>query len=309
MKPMLTVIIPFKNEGEEVFKTVASLRQMADNDINFIVINDASDDGFDYSGISSINNVEYILHDKSFGPAQSRQHGVDLCQTNFFILVDAHMRAMTKGWDRIVLEPVQKYRNAIFCCVTYDMIENAKSKICRQGYGATIKLEDVSCKWISHSFIKDNKTIIEVPCVLGASYISNKEYWNRIGGLKGLLSYGCEEQLLSIKTYLDGGKCYVLSNVEFSHKFRKAKETPYNPDKAKFIYNHLYIIEIFYPFDLKARAFQKLKTTYDEHLFEEAISILSSHREEINKAKLYYREVLHFDTKTVYEINNKMLNN
>ena len=65
-----------------------------------------------------------------------------------------------------------------------------------------------------------------------------------------------------------------------------------------------------YMYDRHMHGFaEKLDNTYDEHLFEEAISILSSHREEINKAKLYYREVLHFDTKTVYEINNKMLNN
>ena len=41
----LTLIIPFLNEGEEVYNTVKNLRENSIYDFNIILINDASSDG------------------------------------------------------------------------------------------------------------------------------------------------------------------------------------------------------------------------------------------------------------------------
>ena len=44
----LTVIIPFLNEGQEVYNTVKNLRLSSDIEFDILLINDASSDGYNY---------------------------------------------------------------------------------------------------------------------------------------------------------------------------------------------------------------------------------------------------------------------
>ena len=53
----ITIIIPFANEGCEVENTLMSIFEHSDNNVNIIVINDASDDGFDYNNISTLGTL------------------------------------------------------------------------------------------------------------------------------------------------------------------------------------------------------------------------------------------------------------
>ena len=288
MNTELTVIIPFKNEEEEVEKTIRSLNDMACGNINIIVINDASDDGYDYSGIALERNVEYIIHKESLGPAQSRAHGVELCETEYFLLLDAHMRALTKGWDELILKELEINKRAVFCCKTERLLDNDKISDGEFGLGVNLNFEDLSYNWIQdHSSIQG--TIMSIPCVMGASYCTNKRYWNKIRGLEGLRSYGYEEQLLSIKTMLEGGNCYAITNVSFAHKFRTFKEVPYKASTVDYVFNQLYIIELFYPVKLKTKIFKKIKCDGNDNTFEIALNNLSKIKNEIISLKEYYK--------------------
>lgn len=40
----LTVIIPFLNEGREIYETLASIRSTADSRVDILLVNDCSDD-------------------------------------------------------------------------------------------------------------------------------------------------------------------------------------------------------------------------------------------------------------------------
>lgn len=83
---MLTVIIPFLNEGNEVVETVKSLRFYVSNKIDIIVINDFSTDELDYQSMLSPYDVYYVLNKKRLGVAASRDLGVNLCATPYFLL-------------------------------------------------------------------------------------------------------------------------------------------------------------------------------------------------------------------------------
>ena len=56
----LTVIIPFLNEGEEIYNTVKNLRETAGDEINIILINDASEDKYDYESIITCDLIGYF---------------------------------------------------------------------------------------------------------------------------------------------------------------------------------------------------------------------------------------------------------
>ena len=76
MDSRLTIIIPFLNEKEEVANTVRSIREYSNSDeVAILLINDASDDGYDYQQVAKTYQTEYILNPVRLGVAASRDMG------------------------------------------------------------------------------------------------------------------------------------------------------------------------------------------------------------------------------------------
>lgn len=178
---LVTVIIPFLNEGGEVWQTIASLSANTKQHINIIVINDASNDGYDYSLIEKMENVLYICNKRRLGVAACRDMGIDLCETDYFLLLDAHMRFYDDKWYELVVSQLKSNNRQLLCFESLPLINNS-GKISKAesaiGYGAYINPDSESdhfleVDWISS--LEDNKTII--PCILGAAYACSKSYW------------------------------------------------------------------------------------------------------------------------------------
>ena len=72
----LTVIIPFLNEGEELENTLRSIREHSDGEVDILVINDASTDGWDYGDVARKYRAEYMMNKQRLGVAASRDLGV-----------------------------------------------------------------------------------------------------------------------------------------------------------------------------------------------------------------------------------------
>ena len=66
MEKELTVIIPFLNEGGEVENTLCSLIEHTNVPIDIILINDHSDDGFNYASVAEKYGACYIENNKSY---------------------------------------------------------------------------------------------------------------------------------------------------------------------------------------------------------------------------------------------------
>ena len=58
----LTIIITFKNEGEEVFNTLKSLKEKSLGKYKIILINDNSDDNFNYDYLQNEFDCLYVLN-------------------------------------------------------------------------------------------------------------------------------------------------------------------------------------------------------------------------------------------------------
>lgn len=106
-----------------------------------MLIDDASMDGYNYKAVAKKFDTTYYRHTKRIGAAESRNEGVNLCDTEYFLLLDAHIKQYTLN------------------------------------YGAYIDFSDLSAKWNQIDFYPQKKECI-IPCVLGASYASSKLYWN-----------------------------------------------------------------------------------------------------------------------------------
>lgn len=304
MTPEISIIIPFRNEGNEVYKTVKSLVEQAGQEVSLILINDASDDQFDYKSIAESFNGEYVEHSMPWGVAASREHGVSICKTEFFIFLDAHMRAFSTNWAKSVLEELQKERQTLFCCATIAISKDDTEKISSiKGHGVTLNLTDLTYSWNEIDPSPDATTSL-IPCIMGASYACNVTYWRKLRGVSGLRSYGYDEQFVSIKVWLEGGTCKIIKNIIFGHIFRVLKDVPYTIKVKDVIFNQLYLMELLYPQNFKHILFHNVRRLSDTECFTQAIEEIEKVRNDIASEKQYYNNIFVRDFNYVLDVNN-----
>lgn len=77
------------------------------------------------------------------------------------------------------------------------------------------------------------------------SYAASRAYWQKLDGLRGLRQYGCDEQLISLKAWLDGGSCVLLKHVVLGHIYRK--RMPYDVAWSVPVFNNLLVTETLFP--------------------------------------------------------------
>lgn len=312
-KKQLTIIIPFLNEKKEIANTVKSIRNYSKKDqIEIILINDASDDGFDYEEVSKIYRTQYILNKKRIGVAASRDLGVMSSKTPFVMFLDAHMRFYNDLWVERIIKELNSNPKTLLCCQTQGLaiignklIKNKKRPV---SFGASIDLSDeknfLECHWL-FSQKEDDKNLdtISIPCVLGAAYACTKEYWLHLKGLEGLMYYGNDESYISMKVWLEGGECKLLKDIVVGHIYRDFP--PYKIENAPRLYNRLLIAELLLPEYYKSRFFS-LSKHYYTNIFKYAIEILYKNKHQICFLKEYYKRILKKEFSYYEKVNNQL---
>jgi glycosyltransferase involved in cell wall biosynthesis len=245
--PQLTIIIPFLNEGNELQKTLQSIKDTATGNPNIILINDSSTDGYDYQGVAIAFGCTYLYHSKRIGVASSRDEGVALCKTPYFLLLDAHMEFYEQGWDDRVVDILKVNPRSLLCSRTGTITgaRGVKPPVAPT-FGAYFDNEKpcgINATW-NRQDPNPNETLVEIPCVLGAAYVMSKDYWERLHGLRGLISYGLDESLISLKVWCEGGKCLLVKDWLVGHLYRK--NAPYAISGGDMAYNEIFIIRLFF---------------------------------------------------------------
>lgn len=220
-----------------------------------IVINDNSNDGFDYrDSLSKYDCVRYFENDRSFGCAKNRDFGVSMASSDKILLLDAHMRIYDKDFDEMLESQISAKPQTIFCSRTHaltkennEIIDNGR-KACFGAYISNKKLKEFLPTWAYDSKISTDSN--KIPCILGAAYAFNKAWYKHIYGLNGLSDFGYDETLLSIKSWLVGGNCELLPDWYTGHIYRK--QFPYEINQAAISCN---LVIMYYLF-LSKRGFQ-----------------------------------------------------
>jgi hypothetical protein len=60
-----------------------------------------------------------------------------------------------------------------------------------------------------------------VPCLLGGCYFVHSSWFAKMNGYKALIGYGCEEQWLSLSTWLMGGSVNIMGSIAVTHILQK----------------------------------------------------------------------------------------
>lgn len=308
----LTVIIPFLNEGAEVENTLQSIRQMIGNQVNILLIDDASSDQYDYKAAALKYNASLYTHDVRQGVAASRDEAIAMCPTDSFLLLDAHMRFYQTDWVDKVLAELEKDTHTLLCCQTIPLIKNESGEVCfitgrNTSFGAYIDFSpkgNLQVRW-NYCDPDSESQVVQIPCLLGAGYAANKSYWQYLKGLNGLKGYGMDEQLLSMKVWLEGGQCKLLKQVGIGHVYRT--EAPYNAVDLCFAYNKLYIAELVLPYSYKLEIFNELKEM-DPLVLKEAMQLLLSDKHELIEIQKHLQKIARRSIYSFIEYNKQIHN-
>lgn len=287
MNKDITVIIPFQNEGYEIRKTVESIRATTKG-VPIILIDDYSTDGYDYKSIADKYNCQFIKNNKNLGVAESRNLGVSLCETKYFVLLDGHMRFYDQDWDVMLVNYLNKDPKAIYCSNSSAIYKNneyfysSEHKFPSATLGGHIDFHENNEFNVIWSFkaLDKQSDITRIPAVFGACYASSVQHWNNIGGLTGLIKYGYDEALMSIKTWLCGGRCYLIKDFYTGHLYRTS--APYYVDRIHMKANQLFLS---YLFDYKIASTDSISNTKAYKLLD--FDKMKNIKESFDKVKVY----------------------
>lgn len=292
----LTVVIPFLNEQEEVVNTLRSIRDNVGNQVEIIIIDDCSDDGWPYESLTRPFNVSYVKNSRRMGVATCRDLGVSLCRTPYFLLLDAHMRFYDGKWPNRLVSLLYKDDRVIICCQTRFLIKNEANYVihnteCPNVFGAfsTFSVDKYwpDIEWnLNEQQIGQNIELIGN--ILGAGYAASKRYWSYIKGLQGLRKYGCDEAMLSFKVWREGGKCLLVKDVIIGHIYRTA--SPYQHYMAEEISNNLLVSYLTFSQSYYCYA-SAIALQKDRELYFNSLRILQLYSLEIEKLKNYLNSI------------------
>lgn len=303
----LTVIIPFLNEGEELENTLQSIRTHSDGEVDILVINDASTDGWNYKSVARKYAATYLVNRQRMGVAASRDLGVKLCKTPYFLLLDAHMRFYDKDWAGTIVSELERDERTLLCCQTKILTkENGSVVACDSAgtFGAYLDFSEngtMQLHWKGME-CRTGEEIEDIPCVLGAGYACAKWYWEYLKGLQGLRFYGCDEAYISLKVWLEGGRCRLLKKVVAGHIYRS--RFPYQVSNADIFYNQMLIAETLLPDEVRDAVFKRLRKE-SEALFEGAGKMFTENQEVIAALKRDYRRMMTRDFSEVFKIHRE----
>lgn len=248
--PELTVVIPIANEGWDLTRTVKEIRQTAGDEVKILLVDDCSEDGYDYAGVAARYGCSYVRNRARMGAGWSKNFGMSRLETPYALLVDAHMFFPRDHWWRRVTEELRWDDRAIYCTkgMAYwyeDVAASGEYRPTEPTFGAYVRLlgdhyeEILEPKWIDTSKLPD-ATTVDIPCVLGATYGVSARYWQVMGGLDGLKAYSGEELHLSLKAWMEGGRCRLITDVEIGHLYRRRH--PYRVNWDAYLHNKIFTI-------------------------------------------------------------------
>lgn len=239
----ISIIIPVKNEGENLKWTLESLFNVRTNlTFEVIIINDDSNDNCcDCIKKSFSNKNIKLINTIGIGAANARNAGAKIAIGNIFVFCDAHL-IFEDYWLDLLLNPLFKGHTD---AITPAIGEIGNPKFI--GYGQTLGI----CSDLSSIKIYWNQathSMMEIPILPGGCFAIRKAVFEDIGGFEtGFQHWGYEDFEISIKLWLFGYYCHVQPTTKILHLFRKKQ--PYQIDIENYYYNLLRLSYLHFNFE------------------------------------------------------------
>lgn len=256
----VSIIMPVKNEGDHVKKTVESLFSTKTlYRFEVIIVDDGSTDHCsDFISSYKYKSKINLIKTDSIGPANARNLGASYASGEYIIFCDAHLQFEHYWLDQLI-EPIKKGITDVVTPAIADM-----ANVNSIGYGQTLT-EQLKTKWNDKE-----DDLFETAIVPGGCFAISKKVFEDVGGFEsGFKTWGHEDVELSIKLWLFGYRCHVNPNVTIQHFFRKSH--PYKVSRYHIDYNFLTIAFLHFNKERIEKCKQLLRYKYTKRIESQLI--------------------------------------
>lgn len=228
----LSVVITCHRDNLELDLTLRSLLETLRDPLDVVVVDDASP----YPVQGTILTREIIRTGRRIGVGPARYLGALHATGTHVLFVDSHSR-FTPGWHAVALEAIKEQPHAVWCGTCLGLGYNGTkemnmdvTKPNAEYHGATWNFYGPDRKFPNRMQVfesvwadKRDDDGYELSGIMGACYIVPREPYLHMNCGRHLVSYGCDEQELALKTWLGGGSVLMLKGLRIGHKFKEAK--------------------------------------------------------------------------------------
>lgn len=211
--PLISIIIPCKNEGENVLNTINSIREKSDNSsYEIIVVDNASDDGCcDFLRKKEEDRV-LLINTESNQADMTRNAGAEKANGDIFVFCDPHI-LVENNW----LETLTK-------TLTIPEVDAVSPSI-RPPDDETVSVggltwgADLALRWLPSV-----AGVTPIPVLPKCCLAITREAFESVEGFdRGFRMYGYEDVEFTLKLLLLGFGAYVNSSVTVSHIYRGSR--------------------------------------------------------------------------------------
>ena len=222
--PLFSVVVPCRDEGEMLARTLESIAASRGPSYEVIVVDDQSRDPVEPHNLAGAR----LVRGPGLGPAAARNAGAAVAKAEFLVFVDAHV-LVPPDWLEILLAIFRRYPGLAAVSPGIAAEDNPR----RTGYGLTWDAR-LNVRWLSRPL----GTLAEVPLLPGGCLAVRRQVFLAAGGFdRGFRGYGHEDEEISLRLWLLGHQLAATGEFSIVHRFRP--RFPYLVKLGEMYYNLL----------------------------------------------------------------------
>jgi glycosyltransferase involved in cell wall biosynthesis len=212
MSGLLSVVITAFNEGNEVRRTVESVRENTPSPHEIILVDDGSTDGC-CDGCDA-PHVQVVRHPQRIGVAFSRNSGCRFAQGDSVAFLDAHQR-VGPG----CLDACAALASDTGGIVLPEMRELAETDWA--GYGADLALCPTHGYFVGRWRLRPPEaTVTPITTMICPGYVMTREAYRRVKWIDALRGWGASEPAVAVKAFFAGVPILHFRGPQARHLFR-----------------------------------------------------------------------------------------
>jgi glycosyltransferase involved in cell wall biosynthesis len=221
---MISVIIPAHNEERFLNRTIQNIYDTAEDEIEVLVLLQGYKQEVDSRAI--IMNWDF-----NCGERAAMNHMANVSNGEYLLRIDAHCDFQPKGWDKKMVEVLERHPKALCVGVLTAIYHHTCDKknpdptkdwtrLPGHWYGLCKLMPNMEAKWYKPNHFMELPPIVRNMGATGCGMLIRKDFYEEIGGAdESLPAMGAIGEEFAIKAWLEGDGCFTRTDVTIGHIF------------------------------------------------------------------------------------------
>ena len=264
MTPPLSIVIASHNDPEQTVLTLASIRETSPPEVEIVIVDDCSATPLHHY-VKPDEHTKLVTNAMRCGCGPSRHIGAMHATADRILICDSHMRFTEDWYERwqycgMGISP-EEFARTVYCatCIGLDSKHMDVNNPAAEYHGAGWNFfgpdrihpknppQVFECVWLPNE--PDVQDGHEISAMMGAGYFINREWFFHLSCLRYLSPWGCDEQALSLASWLAGGSVRMARSVRIAHKFLIAgkEKQVWGCPPGRIVFNKMLVINSMLP--------------------------------------------------------------